>query len=220
MSCCAFDESVDQQFSDAHAAKELRRYRSRGPAVTTRFLREGLADAGVRGGTLIDIGAGIGALTFELLDSGVESVIAVDASAANVAAAREEAARRGCSPSIELLHGDFVTLSPQLAAANTVTLDRVICCYPEYRPILERALPLATRHFAWSYPRDRWFARWGVTLENALRRWRGNPFQLVVHPVEEMSRMIHDAGFTLVSRRQTASWSAEVYERGALTRDR
>jgi SAM-dependent methyltransferase len=219
MPCCAFDESVDRQFSEAHATKELRRYRSRGPGVTTSHLRKGLTDAGANG-TLLDIGTGIGALTFELLDAGVDSAIAVDASAANLAAASDEAVRRERAASIRFLRGDFVTLAVQLQAANTVTLDRVICCYPDYLPILSRALPLAKRHFAWSYPRDRWFVRWGVRVENAIRRWRGNPFQTVVHPADEMSGMIRDAGFTMVFRRQTASWSAEVYERRSSVQDR
>jgi magnesium-protoporphyrin O-methyltransferase len=122
--------------------------------------------------------------------------------------------------SIGFLRGDFVTLAAQLQAANTVTLDRVICCCPDYSPILSRALPLARRHFAWSYPRDRWFVRWGVRVENAIRRWRGNPFPTVVHPVDEMPHMIGDAGFTMMSRRQTMSWSAEVYERRSSVQDR
>jgi 2-polyprenyl-3-methyl-5-hydroxy-6-metoxy-1,4-benzoquinol methylase len=53
-----------------------------------------LVDAGAADGTLLDVGAGIGGLTFELLERGVERATAIDASSAYLAAAAQEATRR------------------------------------------------------------------------------------------------------------------------------
>lgn len=218
-SCCGFGAAVARQFTEKNAAQELSRYRTRGPGPTTTLLRDGLTKAGLVRGTLLDVGAGVGALTFELLARGVDSAIAVDASAAYLTAAREEAARRARLESTSFVHGDFVEVAARLPVADTVTLDRVVCCYPEHQPLLDQALRHAAHGFAFSYPRDRWFVRWGVRLENALRQLRSNPFRTAVHPVAEMERIIYGAGFELVSRSRTMAWSADVYMRAPNVRD-
>jgi 2-polyprenyl-3-methyl-5-hydroxy-6-metoxy-1,4-benzoquinol methylase len=95
------DELQDRlrtQFTLQKAAGEMKRYREKGPGPTTRLLRDGLVDAGLLEGTLLDVGGGVGALSFDLLDRGVARAVVVDASAAYLAVASEEAARRGRSP--------------------------------------------------------------------------------------------------------------------------
>jgi hypothetical protein len=109
----------------------------------------------------------------------------------------------GCPPRL--------VLAGQLAPSTVVTLDRVVCCYPFYGPLLEQAVQRAEHGVALSCPRDRWYVRLGVWLENALRRRRGNPFRTFVHPSLEMTRMIERAGFMLASRRRTLSWSSDVF---------
>jgi magnesium-protoporphyrin O-methyltransferase len=191
----------------------MKRYLEKGPGPTTRLLRDGLADAGLLEGTLLDVGGGVGALSFELLDRGMARAVVVDASAAYLAVASEEATRRGRFPITEFVHGDFISVSDQLRPADVVTLDRVVCCYPFYQPLLERALRHAARGFAVSYPRDLWYVRVGVWFENALRRWRANQFRMFVHPASRMETLVTGAGFELVSRRRTWMWSADVFRK-------
>jgi len=212
-SCCGFDDTVDTHFTRQRAEKELDRYRTRGPGVTTKLLRDGLAAAQLLNGTLLDIGTGIGALTFELLERGVTHAVGVDASRAYLASAVAEAARRGRSQSTSFIHGDFVDVAAAVPHADIVTLDRVVCCYPSYQVLLDHSLRHAGRGFAWSYPRDRWFVKVVVRVENAARRLAGNPFRTFVHPVVQMERVIRDAQFELVSRRHTKTWSADVYRK-------
>lgn len=211
--CCGFDDSVDIQFTAKRAARELSRYRARGPGVTTKLLRDGLAAADLLHGTLLDVGSGVGSLTFELLERGLTGAVAVDASRAYLSAAADEAARRGQSHLTTFVHGDFVALAAGLPPADIVTLDRVICCYPGYQPLLEHALQHARRTLALSYPRDRWFVKWVVRFENAARRLAANPFRTFVHPPAAMQQVIGNAGFELVSRSQTRKWSSDVYAR-------
>jgi SAM-dependent methyltransferase len=212
--CCEFACAVDTQFTRKKAARELASYRKSGPGITTTFLRDGLAKAGLTSGSLLDVGAGVGALTFELLDRGIRSAVAVDASGPYLAAAIEEAARRERSNALRFVHGDFVEVAATLAPADVVTLDRVVCCYPDCRPLLNEAVRHATRGFALSYPRERSFVKFGVRIENAVRRLRSNPFRTFVHPVAEMERVIRGAGFVLASRHQTTAWAADLYARG------
>lgn len=142
MTCCDFRDAAERQFTAEKAAKELEAYRKGRLGPTTRLLRDGVVELSLSDGSLLDIGGGVGALTFELLERGMTKAVVADASAAYVAATREEANRRGRAESAAVVHGDLLELSAQLPAADLVTLDRVVCCYPAYKPMLEEA----TRH--------------------------------------------------------------------------
>jgi hypothetical protein len=210
-SCCAFGNTADEHFNADKVAKELAQYRRKGPGPTTRRLRDGLVSAGLRQGTLLDIGGGLGILSLELLDAGFSRAVVVDASSAYLAAASGEAIRRKRSAFTEFTHGDFLIVAGKLAPSTVVTLDRVVCCYPSYGPLLDQALQLAKTGFAMSYPRDRWFVRAGIWLENAMRRRSRNAFRTFVHPPSEMIRIIEEAGFELASRQLTMTWSSDVF---------
>ena len=149
-SCCDFTGPAGQQFNAKKAAKQLRGYRRGKVGPTTRLLRDGPLKARLTAGTVLDVGAGIGALTFELLDRGFQSAVAVEASSAYLAAAAEDAARRDRSQAVAFLNGDFVDVANKVPIADVVTLDRVVCCYPDYRSLLDEATRRASRGLALS----------------------------------------------------------------------
>ena len=216
-SCCSSFFSANQrQFSDAVARRDLARYRRRGPDQTTRLLRDAIVGAG-QGRTILDVGAGIGALSFELLAAGAELVTAVEAAPAYVAAAREEAGRRNVSDRLELVHGDFVSVASEVKPADVVTMDRVVCCYPAFQPLIEAAVRRSRRLLAFSYPRDRWYVRAAVWLQNQTRALFGNPFRGFVHPVRGMEALLERHGFVRLERHETLKWSADLYGRADAT---
>jgi magnesium-protoporphyrin O-methyltransferase len=213
MSCygSSVGAAAERQFSGKRATKDLAQYRTKGPGSTARLLLAGIAKAGQPHGRLLDIGSGVGALTFELLERGLTEAIGVDLSSAYVAVASEEAARRGRTASVRFVHGDFVGIASQLLAADIVTLDRVICCYPEYERLLDESVRHAARHLALSYPRDVWYVRTWVGVENLARQFRRNPCRTFVHSASAMEHVIRRAGLELVSRGCTRTWCADVY---------
>jgi SAM-dependent methyltransferase len=212
-SCCnEFGDTAEGHFTAKIAMRDLQRYRQKGPGPTTRLLRDGVATAGAKG-LLLDIGSGVGALAFELLDRGVTRAVAVDASSAYIAAAKAEAQRRNRMEVVDLVRGDFLGLASDLPTASIVTLDRVVCCYPNAEALLDQAARHSRGCLALSYPRDVWYVRTALALENALRRVRGNPFRTFVHSPALMARILTRAGFILRSRRETTTWSADVYVR-------
>ena len=212
-SCCAsFFAANQRQFSDAVARRDLKRYRRRGPDQTTRLLRDAILRAG-NGTTVLDVGAGIGALGFELLAAGAERVTAVEAAPAYVAAAREEAGRRNISDRLDLVKGDFVSVAGDVMPADVVTMDRVVCCYPAYQPLLEAALHRSRRLLAFSYPRDRWYVRAAVGMQNLSRALFRNPFRGFVHSARGMEALLEQHGFVRLRRRETLKWSADLYAR-------
>lgn len=201
------------QFDREKVAAELKRYREKGLGPTTRLLVEGIAQSGALTGTVLDVGSGLGSLTLALLERGASNAVAVDASAAYVAAARGEAARQKRAAQVRFVHADFVAAAPGIAAASIVTLDRVVCCYPSFEPLIEAALARAERCLALSYPRDVWYVRAAMGFENGRRRLARNPFRTYVHSAAVIQGVIARAGFSLSTRRTTWMWSADVYVR-------
>jgi SAM-dependent methyltransferase len=214
MTCCPiYRGTADQQFTEKIADRDLSTYHRKGPGLTTRLLCDALVSAGVTNGSLLDIGTGIGTLTFELLDRGISNAIAVDASAAYMKAASEEAARRNRSRVIQFVNSDFLTVAGDIPSATIVVLDRVICCYPRWEPLLSEALRHADRHFAFSYPPDVWYVHAGNDFVNVGRRIRGREFRTFVHPAAHMTELIRRAGFAPTASRQTRLWCVESYLR-------
>jgi len=213
-SCCDFESSADRQFTSQKAAKELQSYRQGRLGPTTRLLRDSVVDAGLNQGSLLDIGGGVGALAFELLSCGMSSALVMDASAAYVAAASEEAQRQGGRA--QVLRGDFVQTSQAVPPADLVSLDRVVCCYPQYEPLLDQALSHAQHGVALSYPCDRWYVRAAVWFDN-VKRARKSGFRMFVHPPRRIQAAIERAGFVLVRRRFTLMWTMDVYVRVGVT---
>jgi predicted RNA methylase len=94
--CCSpFECAANQQFNQKKVAQELRRYRQKGPGPTTRLLVDGIVQSASISGTVLDIGSGVGALTFTLLERGASSAVAVDASAAYVRVENHSSCRSG-----------------------------------------------------------------------------------------------------------------------------
>jgi 2-polyprenyl-3-methyl-5-hydroxy-6-metoxy-1,4-benzoquinol methylase len=221
MTCCSsVCEAAGRQFGEKRAAEDLARYRAKGPGKTARLLLAGIEAAGAHrlphdtpSVAVLDVGTGVGGIVCELLKRGATSGIAVDMSEAYIAAASEEASRQNLSGAIRFVHGDFVTVAPQLAAADLVTLDRVVCCYPDDRALIDESLRHARHSIALSYPRDAWYVKLVMSVENLLRRARGNPFRTFIHSPVVMQRRIEDAGFHLASRASTVAWCADVYIR-------
>jgi predicted RNA methylase len=214
--CSGFRDGARRQFDAGVAAGDLERYRKRGPRPATKLLRDGVLAANGTG-TLLDVGAGIGSLSQELLARGFAHATLVDASPAYLAAARRAAGERGLEGRMEFHEGDFVERAGQLAPADAVVLDRVVCCYPAYRPLLEAALDHSRHLFAFSYPRGRWYVRAMMGLENVISAWKKCAFRAFVHSEAAMAAVLTARGFRRVSRRHTMIWCVDVYARDVAT---
>src|SRR5208337_2176499 len=163
-------------------AKELKRFQENGARATTRLMVEKIVAEGVKGLTLLDVGGGVGAVQVELLSAGALSAVDVDASRAYLAAAEEEAARRGFKARVTYRHGNFVDLADSLEDADIVTLDRVVCCYTDARALVELSARRTRKLLALIYPRDSWLTRFLNRCLNLSQRLRGLEFRTFVHP--------------------------------------
>lgn len=215
MACSQCQSGGANVFGRRQADQQLRRLRKKGPSKTTRMLLDALAAEGVEGLTLLDIGGGIGAIALDLLKRGITDATEVEASPAYVAAARAEAARQGIGDRITYREGDFVALASDTPAAGIVTLDRVICCYPDMRALVGESAAKATRLYGAVYPRDTWWVRAARTAVNAMLRLLRVPFRLYIHRTAAVDAVIRSHGLAPRFQRDAIYWQVVVYARSA-----
>jgi magnesium-protoporphyrin O-methyltransferase len=210
-SCCRVD--YDAQFNADEARRDLLQYRANGPDPTTRRLLDALLAEGVTGATVLDIGGGVGAVQLELLAAGAARTMDVDASSAYLATAEGEASERGWSDRAAFVHGDFVTLADEVEAADIVTLDRVVCCYPDARALIGRSAAKARRLYGLVHPVDRWWTRLVAALGNLGYRLFRNPYRIHVHRQRLIDELVEHAGLRSVEIGEGWFWRTAVYRR-------
>lgn len=208
--------ATDQEFDRRRARHDLRRLRRRGPDPGTQQLLSAIREATLASGpTLLDIGGGVGTIHHALLDQGFRQATHVDASTAYLAVAAEEARRLGHADRVTFRHADFRDVAGDIPAADVVTLDRVVCCDPDYLSLLAAAAHHARRLLGFTFPRARWYTRTFVTAANAWRQIRGTAFRAYIHPPAAMTAILEKHGFRRRWTGGTWIWAAEVFERAA-----
>jgi hypothetical protein len=212
MNCCQC-QGIEELFSQQYVTKELLRYRAKGPDKTTRMLTEAIKEVGVEGLTLLDIGGGVGAIQHELLAAGVDQVTDVEASTAYLNAARAEIQRRGLADRVSFYQGNFVDLAPEVAPADIVTLDRVICCYPDMEKLVGLSAARARKLYGLVYPRDAWWVKIGLALGNFFYRLRRSYYRTYSHPTEAVEALVNSNGLKRRSYHRTLVWQVVVYTR-------
>lgn len=208
--CCAALEGL---FGERTAKLDLAAYRRRGPGGTTRRLLRMLIAQGVTGASLLDIGGGVGAIQHALLEAGASQATAVDVSSAYLEADRAEAARRGLADRLTALHGDFVALAPQVAPADIVTLERVICCYADVESLVDASAARARRLYGLVYPRDAPWTRLGMAMTNAWMRLTRSAFRFHVHRESRVMALAAAQGLGPIEHYDGWLWTVAVFRR-------
>ena len=202
-----------EMFGDRIARKDAARFRRRGLEPRSRRLLEALAGrVPLSGKTAVEVGAGVGGLTISLLEKGVAHATIIDASPAYVETARTIAAERGVAGALTAGIGNYAEDVPG-EPADIVVMDRVVCCYPAWRGLLERATAQAGAAIALAYPRDTAYNRLGTALINILMRLRGSPFRVFMHPPRLMQAFLESRGFPAEVVGRTPVWELVVARR-------
>lgn len=204
---------VEKLFNEKYAQRELKRYQRKGPVKTTRLLIEAIREEGVEDCSLLDIGGGIGAIQLELFESGLGSATDVDAASAYLKTARDEAERRGFADRIEYRLGDFVEEADDIDPADIVTLDRVICCYPDMQKLVSLSAAKAGKIYGLVYPRLNLVMRLARPLINLQCRIKRSPFRFYLHSPAEVDRILRDCGFKRLCESRTPLWQIVVFVR-------
>jgi magnesium-protoporphyrin O-methyltransferase len=207
--CC-----YDDEFDEAIAERDLRAYRRHGPGRTTRMLADALATPDVAGMTVLDIGGGIGSLHRLLIEAGAASAVDVDASGPYLEAARAEADRLGLSARVAFVHGDLVsTAESDVAAADLVALDRVVCCYPDVDALVGAAARLTKRRLGIAVPPDGPLARLAIGTINAWQRVIRSRLRMHAHAHAAIAAAAASFGLVPRAEMKAGLWRVLVFER-------
>jgi 2-polyprenyl-3-methyl-5-hydroxy-6-metoxy-1,4-benzoquinol methylase len=203
---CPHCVSADKLLDPRVARRELSRLHRRGPSASTRKLIAALPR-----GSLLDIGGGVGAIQHAFAAT-AERITHVDASQAYIAIAKAELERLGFTSS-EHLYGDFVELHAGIEEHAVVTLDRVLCCYPDLSALITASAAKARHAWGVVFPKERWWTRVGVRVMNLALRLTGSDYQAYIHPEAQLTALAEAAGLRLESTASTWLWNVWTFQR-------
>jgi magnesium-protoporphyrin O-methyltransferase len=170
------------------------------------ILAEGVADA-----TLLDVGAGVGAVHLALLEAGALRAIDVDASREYLAAAQAEAERRGVVERVDYRYGDLVELAPDLPSVDIVTADSVICCYPFVAALLDAMVAREPRLVGLTYAHDAWWHRAWMRASNLVWTIARKPDRWHIHRHAEVDRFMDGSDYEVIHDGGSWIWRVVVY---------
>jgi magnesium-protoporphyrin O-methyltransferase len=206
-------EVLASMFDRGTAKRDRDRYHSKGADRTTRMLLDLIRSSHVEGSTILDVGGGIGVIDQELLNAGAVRAVLVDASPAYLEVARDEARKSNLADRMEFVDGDFVQRAADIGGADIVTLDRVICCYPDAANLVGLSAARARRMYAIVLPRDRSLIRVAIRLLNFGFRLRRKGYRTYAHANRQIDELIAVAGLRPRTEVGTYFWRVDVYDR-------
>lgn len=202
-------------FTSEGADAASRRFRIRGLNTTERAILSHLQQLGKSDMTLLEVGGGVGGLQVALLENGVaESAVNVDLSSTWEEAAIRLLSDRALTERVTRICGNFVDLADRLAAADVVILHRVVCCYPDWKGLLDAGASKTDRYLAVTFPRP--FTKPLLVIENIYHRFRRRQFRAFVHPAGAMLESLVAAGLTPIVRHRSLLWKTVILSRSTL----
>jgi magnesium-protoporphyrin O-methyltransferase len=203
--CCGPD-GYDGMFGTHFSRRVSKRYRKRGLDRTAARMVGFLAEQGVEGASLLEIGGGVGGIQLELLRRGagratnLELVDSYDADAAALAA------EAGLGDRVTRRQLDLASRPDDVEPHDIVILHRVVCCYPDYQRLLGAAAGHATRLLVFSYPPRNWVSRSMFAAQNLAFRVRRTPFRAFVHDPDAMTAAAERTGLRASYRHHGVAW--------------
>lgn len=207
--CCG----ADQFFNLKSAQKKLKIYKRKGVRNATKKLLNVLLQQSVQEKTLLDIGGGIGAIQWEFLKNGGSATQDVDSSSAYIEVASSYAKENELNDQANFLFGDFVDKSGEIDVADFVTLDKVVCCYPDYKSLLETALHKCNDTVVLTYPLGGPISKLVNFLSEFYLYFKNNPFRSFVHPPKEIEKFIISKGFKPIQKTISFPWHVQAYKK-------
>ena len=212
LDCCRC-QGIENTFDERGARSDMKEYQRKGPKRTTRILIEAIAQDGVEGYSLMDVGGGVGIILHEMNKLGISKSVSVDASSAYLAFARQEAERLGTADRATFHQGNFVEVAPKLEPADIVTLDRVICCYDDMPSLVSSSAALSKKFYGVVLPIDNWLAKAAVMIGNFFLWLSRNPFRIYAHPTKEVEEIVLAEGLHRIFYNRVGFWQVIVYGR-------
>lgn len=213
MDCCTYTQEANTQFGEARARQEAQAYTKNGLNRDAQAIVDAVGERGVEGASLLEVGSGIGSVTFELLKKGVAQAANVEASSAYLETARALAEQAGVENRVTFRRADFTQEAGQVASADIVVMHRVVCCYPDAPALVTAAAQHSNRMLALSYPVDTWYMHLYNRFQNFIRQVKGSNFRMYIHSPRVLFETASAAGLGLARQSSSGTWRIAVFER-------
>jgi magnesium-protoporphyrin O-methyltransferase len=211
-SCCN-PRGCDRFFGRRFARRVANKYRKKGLDDTAQRIVDFLAERGVQGATVLEIGGGVGEIQIELLKRGAASAVNLELSPGY----DEEAARllreAGLEGRVERRLHDIAATPDAVEPADVVVLHRVVCCYPHYERLLGAAAQHARRLLVFSYPPRNTVSRLVIRAQNLIFRLLRREFRTFAHPPSRMLAVLEEHGLRRTFAHRPLVWQISGLER-------
>src|SRR4051794_15028760 len=138
MANCCDPRGCDAFFGERFARRVAKRYRRRGLDRTAQRIVDFLAERGIEGATVLEIGGGVGEIQVELLKRGARRAVNLELSGAYEREARALLDEAGLADRVERRLGDIAVAPEAVERVDAGVLNRVVCCYPDYERLARR----------------------------------------------------------------------------------
>ena len=213
MSCCCPHSKSGGRIFSFFARSYRRRFIKNGFEPSQLQLMQGLEQAGFKNATLLEVGSGVGYMHQILLELGAKSAVGIDLAPDMLNEAQQWADEKGLADRVEYIQGDFIELLDQVKPTEVTILDKVVCCYPHAKLLLNSSTAKTSRVYALTYPRSRWFIKVAVEIMSFFLKLGGSDFRAFVHNPDDIERWIIAAGFKKTYQKQTFIWLSQIYQK-------
>ncbi|MCK5206618.1 MAG: hypothetical protein KAQ79_01310, partial [Cyclobacteriaceae bacterium] len=148
---------------------------------------------------------------WSFLEKGGKNTLDVDASNGYLEVAKSYAENNDYKDKVRFLYGDLVDKAGEIKAHDFVTLDKVVCCYPDYKSLLGIALEKCNETIALTFPLGGPISKIIALFENMYLYLKKYPFQSYVHSPHDIEKFIHSRGFKTVHKRISFPWHIQLY---------
>lgn len=170
---------------------------------------------GLGGRTVLEVGSGAGELSRELVRAGAAKAIGLDLAEGNLEEARKRADEEGLSDRLEYRLSNGAT--DPLTEHDVVILDKVICCYPNWRELVGNTSSAAKSLYAFVIPRSAGLSgamvRAFIALQRLILRIMRCGFRPYVHDYRAIHAHLLSQGFERRRHAQGPIWMTAVYSR-------
>lgn len=187
MGGCCEPQGYDDMFGGRFSRHLAKRYRKRGLDKTAARMVAFLAEQGVDGASVLEIGGGVGDIQIELLRRGAARATNLELVDSYEDDARSLAADAGVSDRITRRQLDIAATPDAVERHDIVVLHRVVCCYPDHQKLIGAASEHAGRLLVFSHPPRNIVSRLVFGSQNLFFRIRRTPFRTYAHDPSAMT---------------------------------
>jgi SAM-dependent methyltransferase len=150
----------------------------------------------------------------ELLKEGAGNAIGFDLSPKMISAAVELAQANGLETRAKFQLGNGA--SSELPGSDVVVMDKVLCCYSEWRPLLKNAIDASRAMVGFTVPRDEGITklpfRLALKIANYFQRRKGGVL-FYLHPLGTIDKILRESGFNFRRKQGSRFWLVFLYSR-------